>query len=895
MSLLRNITSGLRSLFRKEQVDRELDEELRAYQEMAADEKMKDGMSRKEAVRAVRLECGSLEVSKEIVRSSGWESFLETYWQDLRYGLRVLRKSPGFSAVAILTLALGIGANTAIFSLLDALVFRDVSVPHPEQIVRFGVHPPDDPSTEVSLPMFKEFSRSQKVFAATFGLWSDIIASVEINGAFSQADLVAVTGNYYSELGALPEIGRLIAPEDVNLDTTETTQVAVLDYGFWQRHYGGTRDVIGKTTKIEDVPFMIIGVTREGFKGLSAEAAPEIVIPLTAEPLVYPSSDVTWSWFGAMARLKPGVRLEQAQAQLETLWPEIQKAQTPANGTPAELARYRSLSVKVESREKGGSYVRTHFANPLYVLLAIAGMVLLVACVNLASLMLARASSRSHEMAVRAALGAGRARIARQMLTESVMLSLTGTVAGFGFAHWTSHALSDFILGQIYSIPAQLNLALDWRILGFTAGIAIFTGVLCGLATAFRATREDPNAALQHSSRTLGRGTGRLGGRLIVSQVALSVVLLMGAGLFMGTLKNLREANPGFRTHSLLDVGIFPKPNAYKNLDLVSYYHQLTDRIAALPGVDSAGMIRTGPGNILEWTENMRVAGTNTEGFTADFDLVTPGAFRALGIAVLSGRSFDWQDDDHAAHVAIVSKNLAEELFPRGGAIGRHLDVTSNPKWQNLEVVGVVSDASLYDIRKDRPPTLYVASTQYGEFMKWPTLLVQTSMPPAAIAGALRQTVESLGHEYISSINSVEQSIDRSILQERITAMLSAFFGALALLLAAIGLYGLMAYAVTQRTREIGIRMALGAKPSGVLKTVLRQTLVLVGAGVAIGLPCALAATRLIGHMLYGVSPNDPLTLAWVVGALFAVGALAGYLPARRAMRVDPMVALRYE
>jgi predicted permease len=894
MSLLRNITSGLRSLFRKEQVDRELEEELRAYQEMAAAETMKNGMSRKEALRAVRLERGSLEVSKEIVRSGGWEFFVETCWQDLRYGLRVLRKWPGFTAVAVLTLALGIGANTAIFSLLDALVFRDASVPHPEQIVRFGVHTPDDPSTEVSLPMFKEFSRSQKIFAATFGLWGDIIASVEINGAFSQADLVAVTGNYYSELGALPEIGRLIAPQDVNLDTTETTQVAVLDYGFWQRHYGGTRDVIGKTIKIEDVPFVIIGVIREGFKGLSAEAAPEIVIPLTAEPLVYPSSDVTWSWFGAMARLKPGVRLEQAQAQLEALWPEIQKEQTPTNGTPAELARYRSLTVKVESREKGGSYVRTHFANPLYVLFAIAGLVLLLACVNLASLMLARSSSRSHEMAVRVALGAGHVRIVRQMLTESVMLSLAGTVAGFGFAHWTSHALSDFILGQIYSIPAQLNLAPDWRILGFTAGIAIFTGVLFGLAPAFRATREDPNAALQHSSRTLGRGTG-LGARLIVLQVALSVVLLMGAGLFVRTLKELREANPGFRTHSLLDVGISPKPNAYKNLDLVSYYHQLTDRIAALPGVDSAGMVRTGPGNILEWTENMRIAGTDTEGFTADFAMVMPGAFRALGMALLSGRTFDWQDDDHAAHVAIVSKNLAEKLFPSGNAIGRHIDVTSDPKWQNLEVIGVVSDASLYDIRKDRPPTLYVPCTQYREFMKWPTLLVQTSMPPAAIAGALRQTVESLGHEYIVSIKSVEQNIDRSILQERITAILSAFFGALALLLAAIGLYGLMAYAVTQRTREIGIRMALGAKRSSVLKAVLRETLVLVGAGVAIGLPCALAATRLIAHMLYGLSPNDPVTLGCAVGALLAVGLLAGYLPARRAMKVDPLVALRYE
>jgi predicted permease len=600
-------------------------------------------------------------------------------------------------------------------------------------------------------------------------------------------------------------------------------------------------------------------------------------------------------WFGAIGRLKPSVTLSQAQAQLGTVWPRIQKAETPTTGTPGELARYRSLRLKVESREKGGSFLRARFAKPLYVLIAIAAVVLLVACVNLASLMLARAASRSHEIAVRAALGAGRARIARQMLTESVTLSLAGTVAGFGFAHWASRAISDFILGQIYGIPANLNLRPDWRILGFTAGMAIFTGVLFGLAPALRATCEDPNAALQHGSRTLERGTGRLGGRLIVTQVTLSVVLLMGAGLFVRTLEKLHQADPGFRTHSLIDIGLVPKLNGYKNVDLVSYHHELTDRVSSLKAVESASLMHMHPGDILEWTQDVRIAGTNEGGFTSDFVMLEPGAFRTLGITLLSGRSFGWQDGDHSPHVAIVSKNFAEKLFPSGVAIGQRLEIVSSPKWQNVEIVGVVGNASLYDIRKDPPPTVYVPSMQYGDYMGWSQLLVQTSMPPEAIAGALRQTVESLGHEYVDSIKTVRQNIDRSILQERVTAVLSAFFGALALLLAAIGLYGLMAYTVTQRTREIGIRLALGAKRSSVLNLVLRETLLLVGVGLGIGLPCALAATHLIGHMLYGVSPNDPVTLAWVVSALLSVGFLAGYLPARRAMRVDPMVALRYE
>lgn len=570
----------------------------------------------------------------------------------------------------------------------------------------------------------------------------------------------------------MPEVGRLIGPEDVDLDSATPMQVAVLDYSFWQRHYGAARDVIGRTIKIEDVPFTIIGVSREGFKGLSAEAAPEVVIPLTAEPLVFPS-------FGAIGRLKPNTTLAQAQAQLETLWPDIQKAEAPTTGTPGELARYRRLRLKVESREKGGSFLRARFANPLYVLVAIAAVVLLVACVNLASLMLARAASRSHEIAVRAALGAGRARIARQMLTETVMLSLAGTVAGFGFAHWASRAISAFILGQIYSIPANLDLRPDWRILGFTAGMAIVTGVFFGLAPALRAAREDPNTALQHGSRTLGRGAGRLGGRLIVTQVTLSVVLLMGAGLFVRTLKKLHQADPGFRTHSLLDIGLVPKLNGYKNVDLVSYYHGLTDRVSSLAGVESAGLMHMHPGDILEWTQDVRIAGTNDGGFTSDFVMLEPGAFRTLGITLLSGRSFDWQDDDHMPHVAIVSKNFAEKLFPSGNVIGQRLEIVSSPKWQTVEIVGIVRNASLYDIRKGSQPTVYVPSMQYGDYMEWSQLLVQTSMPPAAIGDALRQTVESEGHEYVLSINTVRQNIDHSILQERVTAILSAFVGAL--------------------------------------------------------------------------------------------------------------------
>lgn len=829
-----------------------------------------------------------------------WPS-LDDVLMDVRHGVRVLRKNPGFAAVAITSLALAIGANTAIFSLLNALVLRSLPVSHPEQLVRFGAQSQDEPFVALSVPLFEQLSSGQKVFSSTFAWSGDNLSTVEIGGAPSRNDIWAVTGDFYSDLGGAPALGRLIGPEDDDLKAPSPTPVAVLAYGFWQRHYGGDRQVIGKILKIEGAAFTIIGVTRPEFSGISADRLPEITIPLTAEPLLAGDSDVQKHLrradaflLEAAGRLKPDVRFEKARAQLESVWPAIRDSLTPANLTPAERSWFVGLHIKVESGEKGASILRRQFSKPLYVLLAISGLVLLVACVNLATLMLSRAAARSHEIAVRIALGASRGRLVHQTLTESILLSVTGTLAGFFLAYWWSHTLADFILGQFFNAPAQLNLTPDMRVLVSTATVAVGTGMLFGLAPAWRATREDPNFALQQNALKVSRRTGHLGKSLIVAQVALSVVLLAAAGLFIRTLAKLRSIDPGYKAQGVLDASLYPKPGGYKNLDRVNYYQELTARVSHLPGVESAGIAKMSLG-WRAWKEDIRVTVATAAAVKVDLALVMPGFFHTLGIYPERGRIFTWHDDERGPRVAVVSRGLAKKLFAGREAMGQRLEITTEPTWQQVEIVGIVSDASLYDIREHAAPTVYVPSTQYGEIMGWSQLMLRTKAPPSAVARAVRQTVDSLGHEYVAKTHMVVETIDRSILRERLFAILSAFFAGLALLLAGIGLYGLMAYSVTQRTREIGVRVALGAVRTDILSMILRETLGMTCIGLVLGLASALGALQFVANMLYGISTEDPLTLAAVSVVLAAVAGVAGWIPARRAMRVDPMVALRCE
>jgi predicted permease len=825
---------------------------------------------------------------------------MERLWQNLRYTIRVLAKNPGFTTVAILSLALGIGANTAIFTLINALLLRDLPVREPERLVQLVAARPDG-KVPFSYPMFREVERGQRVFIGLIGWGTGGMQSVEVNGILSQNHVVAVTGNGYSELGVTPLLGRLLTPEDSNPSSGTTSQVAVLGYEFWHSRLGGAVDVVGKQIRVEGHPFSIIGVTRKWFAGMTTGQPPDITIPITAYPPLMEGNEFTLDsrsilWLSVIGRLKDGVTIEQARAQLQSFWPDVLLA-TASTETPGpRRQRFLSMGLEVSSAAKGfTSGLRSQFARPLYVLAGIVGLILLVACVNLANLMLARAAACSHEMSVRVAIGASRWSLARQVLTESLALSLAGALLGLAFAFWGSRLLV-LLMTQGSLFPPTLDVSPDLRVLSLTASVAILTGILFGIAPAWRSSREDPATVLQQNARNLSGGTGNLSKALIITQVALSLVLLLGAGLLARSFEKLCSIDLGFQKESVLEIALYPKPGGYQNLDLNSYHMQLLARISSLPGVGSVSFGDATIPSPQGWHDTVsQMTADSSTGIRlmANAALVSPGFFRTLAIPLLRGRDFNETDDKKHARIAIVNSNLAERLFPNGDAIGRSIRFGFMPDYENIEIVGIARNARIFDIRDATTPVIFLSSFQYPH--EWGGLIVRTKEAPEALAKTVGHEVESLGHEYVLRTRTVAQTISAELVEERVIAMLSGFFAALAILLASIGLYGLMSYAVTRRTREIGIRVAVGAQRQSLLWLVLRETLTLALLGIAIGIPSALAATRLIASMLFGLTSSDVPTIVAVSMLLLVVALFAGYLPARRASAIDPIVALRTE
>jgi putative ABC transport system permease protein len=836
---------------------------------------------------------------------------LDVAGQDLRYALRALRRSPGFAAVAILSLALGIGANTAIFSLIDAVMLKSLPVRHPEELLQVMMG--KQSYIGWNNPTWEHLRDRQDVFSGIFayGRWGFDLASGgearSVHGAY-------VSGQYFDTLGVQAVLGRTLAPTD---DARGCAGRAVLSYGFWQSEYGGRADVVGKTISIDRHPIEIVGVSEPGFGGTEVGASADVMIPLCAVKAIgsgYPGMlDANYypvGWLQVMGRLKKGVPANRATARLKTLAPQIYRATFDQAGLEREDGRqtrpedrdeYLRRTFDTEAAANGISYLRREYRQALIILMTIVGVVLLIACANLANLLLARGAAKQREIAIRMAVGGGRGRLVRQLLTESLLLSGIGAMVGGLFAAWGARLIVRFL-------DAPLDLALDIRVLAFTASTAVFTGLLFGVAPAWRGTRVDPQSAMKANARGVieGRKLG-FGKVLVIAQVALSLLLLVGAGLMLSTFWRLISLDAGFERDHVLLVGVDLRRGNYPLERRSAVYQEMLDELRAIPGVHSASVSSITPVCHCRWAGEVEVAGYTAKSHDdamASFNNVSDGYFETLGTLLVAGRDFNSHDTSTSLKVAIVSKSFAQKYFGAANPLGQHFRIRdgrgSQFAWSisggPVEIVGIVKDAKYSSLRDVPSPFVFIPWSQGGVPGPLTSFeLRATGGAPTALMSGAKSAIGAVNRDVSIEFKTLSAKVDNSIEREKLLATLSGFFGALALILATIGLYGVMSYNVTRRRNEIGIRMALGARQTQVLRMVLDEVAILIGLGLAAGFGASLAATRLVANFLYGLQPNDPWTLGVAAAILAIVAAIAGYFPARRASRLDPMTALREE
>jgi predicted permease len=847
---------------------------------------------------------------------------MATASNDVRFALRAFKKSPVFASVAILSLALGIGANTAIFTFLDQIILRLLPVKDPNQLVLLtmkGFHYGSNwGGNALSYPMYRDFKANNTVFTDMFCRFPFRV-SLGYSGQTERTSAELVSGTYFPVLGVGAALGRTLTPEDDQ--KPDAHPVVMLSYAFWKTRFASDSSVVGKTVTINGRNFTIVGVAQPGFDGVELGNTIQIFVPIMMRAEMIPNSDTLaftnrrQRWVNAFGRLKPGVTSEQAKASLQPFFHsmlEMEVKEAAFKNASADVReRFLKNIIDVLPGSQGRSYLRRQLTTPLWVLMALTGGVLLIACANVASLMIARATSRQREIAIRLAMGAGRFRIMQQLIVESLLLSAAGAAVGLLLAWWTDRMLLAFLPPD--SNALKLSTTPDLRVLLFTATVALLTGLIFGLAPALQCTKPDVAPTLKDTvGGIVGGGAGvRFRKGLVAAQVTLSLLLLVGAGLFIRSLRNLRDLGPGFATGNLAAFNIDPALNGYDNERTKAFYKQLTDEIRAIPGVRSVGLASMRILEDNEWDNWVTVEGfrPSKSSETPDpyMNSIGPGYFATLDVPIVAGRDFTMQDnltvqhgekpENLAPRVVLVNEKFAKRFFGAAGkALGRHVGFGIDPTTKiDMEIVGVFKDIKYTNLRDEIPIQMcvpYMAGRAAGGM----TVYVRTTMDSAQFFSAVRRKVRELDANLpVYSMRTIEQQISNSLLVERLIASLSTVFGFLATLLAIIGLYGVMAYTVARRTREIGIRMALGAFQKHVIWMVMREVLVLVAIGVVAGLAGAAGLTRLVQAQLYGITPYDPMTLASATLALAAVACAAGYLPALRASRVDAMQALRYE
>ena len=896
-----------------------MEEELGFHLEARAADRMREGLSATEAARQARLEFGGMATHKDAMRRSLGLRWFDDLMADLRYGTRVLKGSPGFTLIAVASLALAIGANTTIFSVANQLLYARLGVPHPEQLrllfwsgkkksvvhSMWGSWYPNGTggtkSESFSYPVYQQLRKENRSLNDLFAFKNIGRVNVTVNGEAQSVQADTVSGNFYAEMLTKPQLGRPILPSDDG--ETGSGAVVVISEGFWERAYGRAPDVIGKVITVNMTPVTIVGINEHGFTGAkSAQTSSELFLPMSLMPLVFGSmgdkvpllSNTEVFWVQIMGRMRPGISDRQAQAALDVA------LNAAIRGTMKIDAGRDVPHLLLNDGSKGINENGQNFAKPMYVLLTMTGLVLLLACANTANLLLARAAVRNREVTVRLALGASRGRVVRQVITESLMLSAMGGACGLVLGYFGRTVLPRMMTSSWER--NDLSVPFDFKVFGFTAGITLLTGLLFGLAPALAATRANVATGLKGTAQTTTRRRKGWSGRAIVAfQLTLSTLLVAGSALFLRTLVKLNSVHPGFRTDHLVLFDINPPDRRYPAPKDIALHHQIEEELAGVTGVDAVSvtdepLLADDISKLPLIPEGATMPEKPEDSAMAMVANVGDRFFPAMGLPIVAGRGFTAQDSEGVQKVSVINQTLARTFWPGMNPVGKRFRTSPGPSdGQWIEVIGVCADTRYSNLR-DEPPPLHFDLYRQQSSAGGMTYIVRTSLAPETIAPSLRAAVRKIDRDLpLLDVRTQQEQIDATLQQERLFASLTAGFGVLALALACVGIYGIMAYTVSQRTNEIGIRLALGARRTQVRGIVLQETGCLALAGIVVGLGIALALGRLVKSMLYEVRPADPLSLLATAGLLIAVALLAGWGPAARASRLEPMEALRHD